>query len=127
MNKAVIALGSNIQPRIHIEKAKKLIAGRFMALAESKFVQTKPIGYINQNYFTNGAVLIETPMNFDELNTALKEIETALGRKRGALHFGPRTIDLDIVVWNSQVIHRDFFERDFLKKSVLELLPDLKF
>ena len=54
-------------------------------------------------------------------------MEKDLGRVASAERFGPRTIDLDIVVWNGKVVDKDFYSRDYLKESVLELLPDLQY
>ena len=127
MSKVIIGFGSNIYPHTNIEKAKEHLARHVQILAESRFVETIPIGCISKNNFINGAVLIETSLNPEALNVALKSIEAALGRKKGAPKFAPRTIDLDIVVWDNRIMHKDFFERDFLQNSVLELLPNLKF
>ena len=57
----------------------------------------------------------------------LKDIEYTLGRKKNDHAFGPRTIDLDILVWNGQITNKDFFERKFVQEAVLEIFPDLKF
>lgn len=125
MNKAVIGLGSNIDPQINIPAARHILAQKFKVLKESTFKQTKAIGPISQPDFINGAVLLETELNEDQLTGGLKDIEQSLGRKRTDFRFGPRTIDLDIVVWNGVVVDPDFYSRDFLRESVLEILPSL--
>lgn len=127
MNKAIIGLGSNIEPKKNIKKARDLIAERFQVIGESDFVQTKPIGYTNQDDFINGAIFIATDLSINDLKPVLHEIEQDLGRKASPIKFGPRTIDLDIVVWNNKIIDQDFHTRDFLKNSVLQLLPQLKY
>lgn len=125
MNRAVISLGSNIDPEAHIRKAREQIGLQHCILAESAIVETEPIGFTEQPNFLNGTVLIETDMDFVELDDWLHQIEKQLGRVRGSNRFGPRTIDLDIVVWNGRVVDQDIRERDFLRKSVLEVWPDL--
>jgi 2-amino-4-hydroxy-6-hydroxymethyldihydropteridine diphosphokinase len=125
MNIAVISVGSNIDPQVNIERARCLLAGEHELLGESSFVRTKPIGYLKQPDFLNGAFLISTELDQEELEKNLKEIEKALGRVKTAIKFGPRTIDLDIVVWNGNVISRDFYERDFVRNACCDLLPEL--
>lgn len=127
MNKAVIGFGSNIDPEKNIAKARHLITNAFTILGESEFVRTKPVGFTEQDDFINGSMHIETELKFEQLKQTLKEIEGRLGRKVSSIKFGPRTIDLDIVIFNGKVVDQDFYERDFLKNSVLELIPDLKY
>jgi 2-amino-4-hydroxy-6-hydroxymethyldihydropteridine diphosphokinase len=127
MNQVVIGLGSNIAPQENIQKAKSILGQTFRIVAESRFKVTKPIGHIRQPNFTNGSVFIETKIGIGELKAALKTIESKLGRDSHKEPFGPRTIDLDIVVWNHRIVDEDFYRRAFLKRSVLELIPDLKY
>jgi 2-amino-4-hydroxy-6-hydroxymethyldihydropteridine diphosphokinase len=126
-NKAVIGLGSNIDPQANIVRAVDILKTKFFVLAQSKFVRTKPIGPCGQEDFINGAVLIETHLDLYELRAFLKHLETEMGRKRDNNPFSSRVIDLDLTVWNGQVLDKDFYERDFLKKATLELVPDLKY
>ncbi|OGX37068.1 MAG: 2-amino-4-hydroxy-6-hydroxymethyldihydropteridine diphosphokinase [Omnitrophica WOR_2 bacterium RIFCSPHIGHO2_02_FULL_52_10] len=127
MNQAVIGLGSNIAPQENLRKARSILSRKFRIVSESRFRTTRPIGEIRQPDFINGSVLIETASGIDELKAALKAIESQLGRDGSQDPFGPRTIDLDIVVWNKTVVDRDFYRREYLKHSVLELLPDLDY
>jgi len=127
MNKAIIGLGSNINPEENIQKAAKLLAEYFHVLNQSRFIKTKPIGYVDQADFINGTVFLETDLNQEQLTASLKNIENQLGRKRSEIKFGPRTIDLDIIVFNDKIVDQDFYERDFVQKSTLELVPDLKY
>ncbi|MCR4336616.1 MAG: 2-amino-4-hydroxy-6-hydroxymethyldihydropteridine diphosphokinase, partial [Candidatus Omnitrophica bacterium] len=62
----------------------------------------------------------------DNLKRELKKIEYDLGRpQRKEKSLGPRTIDLDILVWNDRVVSSDVYSRDFVKKAVEELNPRL--
>ena len=127
MNQAIIAVGSNIDPQKNIALAREILAKDFELVAETDFVSTKPVGYTQQPDFLNGAVLIRTDLKLEPLRQHQKKIEDTLGRRRTILAFGPRTVDLDIVVWNGKLLDPDFYERDYLKKAVLELMPDLKY
>tara|TARA_Y100000310_G_scaffold57396_1_gene52597 strand:- start:7604 stop:7858 length:255 start_codon:yes stop_codon:yes gene_type:complete len=71
-------------------------------------------------------LLIATELGFDELKESLKEIEIELKREKTENKAGPRTIDLDIAVWNSELKDKHVLEWDFLKNSVKELLPELE-
>lgn len=125
MNQAVIGVGSNINPERNISQARKLIEKKMQLLKRSNFVITKPIGFKDQPDFHNGAWLIKTSSDLDALKEFLHHIENQLNRIRTENKFGPRTIDLDVVVWNHHIIDEDVYKRDFLKESVLELCPEL--
>ena len=127
MNQAIIAVGSNIDPDTNIAKALEILARDFEVVAETDFVSTKPVGYTQQPDFLNGAILVRTDLKLEPLRQHLKQIEDTLGRRRGVLSFGPRTVDLDIVVWNGKLLDPDFYEREYLKKVVLELDPGLRY
>lgn len=125
MNRVIIAVGSNINPDYHIAQARQTLKDSDQLISESNFVRTTPIGLTGQADFTNGAFLIETSLNPQELKQWLRELEDALGRVRDTNKFGPRTLDLDIVVWNEEIVDSDVYSREFLKQSVLELCPKL--
>lgn len=125
INTSVIGLGSNIDPQLNIARARELLKAEFRVLGESRFVQTSPVGYTEQDDFINGAVHIETDLTLKDLSGRLKQLEDELGRQRSAIKHGPRSIDLDVVVYNGEIIDKDFYERDFLRDSVLELIPKL--
>jgi 2-amino-4-hydroxy-6-hydroxymethyldihydropteridine diphosphokinase len=126
MNRAAIALGSNIRPEDHIPEAISCLQKRVRILSQSKFVTTQPLGFSDQPDFVNGVLLVETKMERPEIEEWLHAIEDEIGRIRGKNKYGPRTIDLDVVAWNGEIVHWDVRERDFLKKAVLQVLPQLK-
>ncbi len=121
MNEAIIGIGSNIEAEKNITKMLVLLKNQVEVLKISSMIKTKPIGIINQADYTNGAVKINTELDQKQLNSILKKIEDVMGRDRTAPKFGPRCIDLDIVVWNDKIIDDDYYTRDFLRKSVEEL------
>jgi 2-amino-4-hydroxy-6-hydroxymethyldihydropteridine diphosphokinase len=121
MNTAIIGIGSNINAGYNILRMLKILGKEVEILKVSKFLRTKPIGNEHQPDFTNGAVKIRTDLDRDALNLLLKRIEDEMGRDRSVPKFGPRTIDLDIVVWNGEIVDEDYYTRDFLQKSVEEI------
>ena len=125
MNTAIVGIGSNIEPEENISLALALLKKYHSVLSESEIVFTKPIGYLNQPDFHNGAVLLHTQMSFETLKSWLKGIENRLGRRRTSNKNGPRTIDLDIVIWNGTVVDPNIKHRTFLKNAILELLPNI--
>ena len=125
-HEVVIGLGSNIDPEANLEQAVQELKSRFKVSKRSQWTRTKPIGIQDQPDFYNGALLMETELEQQSLRKELKRIEDILGRDRSLPKFGPRTIDLDILIWNKKVVDEDYYERDFLRKGVEEIIPDLK-
>ena len=125
MNFAIISLGSNIEPEKNIRKSKAILSAEFRVLRETIPVKTKPMEFKQQPDFINMAILVETRKTLQELNKKLKETEKLLGRIKTENKAGPRTIDLDAVVWNLKLKDRHVLEWPFLKASVKELLPEL--
>ena len=123
----VIGAGSNIDPHAHVRMARKKIGESLELLSESDWIETEPIGYADQDAFLNGVFLVRTKKQKAELAEWLRGVEAGLGRVRTENKFGPRTIDLDIVVWDGEVVDADFYTRGFLKRAVLQVLPDLKY
>ena len=121
MNEVFIGIGSNIDADNNILKVLEILKNQVQIDKVSSLQKTKPIGIENQPDFINLAIKIKTILNFDDLTKLLKLIEDEMGRDRSAPKFGPRCIDLDIVVWNGEIVDDDYFTRDFLKKSVDEI------
>ena len=126
MNTAVISAGSNINPHENLFKAEELLRRELRVLACAGRLVTKPVGFSDQPDFVNTAFLVETALDMPSLNAYLKSVETSLGRVRGPEKSGPRSIDLDIAVFNGTVVDEDVFERDFLRKLILEVAPQMK-
>jgi len=117
-NVCIIGIGSNINAETNIEKMLEILQKRVFVIKISPMIKTTPIGIADQPDYTNGAAKIETELDQQKLNSMLKSIEDELGRDRTGPKFGPRTMDLDIVVWNGEIVDPDYYTRDFLEKSV---------
>ena len=122
MNEVVIGIGSNIDAEFNIEKALEILGILVRIEKVSSFIKTKPVGITDQPDFTNGAVKVKTDYGAKELKKKLKGIEDQLGLDRSAAKFGPRCIDLDIIVWNGEIVDRDYYTRDFLRQNVSEVI-----
>ena len=125
-NEVVIALGSNIEPEENLELAVVALKSKFKVSKRSLWIRTKPIGILDQPDFYNGVLIMETELGMESLKQELKRIENLMGRDRSKPKFGPRMIDLDILIWNGKVIDNDYYDRDFLQKGVEEILPDFE-
>lgn len=121
MNIVVIELGSNIDPDVNTAAAIAKLKSRYKILGVSGFIKTAPIGNTEQPDYLNGAVVLETEENLTVLKAHLKEIESEMGRAAGK-SCSPREMDLDIIVWNGEVIHKDYADRDFVRDTVHDAL-----
>ena len=96
----------------------------------SELIETKPYGVTDQPDFLNGAIFIRTLYEADELLKKIHEIEAKLGRERKE-HWGPRTIDLDILYFDDEVIeseeltvpHIEIEKREFVLEPLNEIAP----
>ena len=97
----------------------------------SDFYETEPVGYKEQEWFVNCAVEIETGLNPQELLLLCRMIESELGRER-KIKYGPRIIDLDILLYNNDIIdttelkipHPEMHKRRFVLKPLSDIAPD---
>jgi len=130
--KAVIALGSNLENRrlnldIAITKLEELLG----ELTVSQYFETKPVGGPAQDDFINAVVIANSKLPADQLLTELLAIENEMGRVR-EVHWGPRIIDLDLIVHGDQVIDTVFLKlphplaasREFVLEPWLSIDPD---
>jgi len=133
--RAAIALGSNIEdPEAQVARAFDEIAALpgTKLLKRSSLHRTKPVGYADQPDFVNAMALVETSLEPRALLDALLAIEKKHKRVR-AIPNGPRTLDLDIIVYGSRVIdepglkvpHPRAKERDFVMVPLREVWPEV--
>jgi 2-amino-4-hydroxy-6-hydroxymethyldihydropteridine diphosphokinase len=105
MNRAFVALGSNIRPEQNLREAMRRLASHCSVLAVSPVYETQPVGTIDQPNFLNAAACIETDLDAAALKKeVLEPIENELKRVRTADKNAPRTIDLDITLFNEEVL-----------------------
>jgi 2-amino-4-hydroxy-6-hydroxymethyldihydropteridine diphosphokinase len=101
-----VSLGSNIEPEKNLAAAIQLLRERCVVLALSSAYRTPPMGFTEQADFLNMAVKLTTPLSpLDFKSSVLAPIEQRLGRVRDPLNKNaPRTIDLDISLWDDAVL-----------------------
>ena len=124
-----MALGSNLGDRVfNIEAAlSKMREQNIRIIKISSLYETKAMYYDDQDAFLNGVCQIETNLKPLELLDVLQSIENDLGRER-IIDKGPRTIDLDIILYNKDVFehprlnvpHKLMLEREFVLRPVAE-------
>lgn len=130
---AYIAVGSNLGDSYDlIEAAKESLTAsdEVELIKESSLISTKPYGVLDQPDFVNGLWKIRTVYEPYELLDELNEIEAHLGRQR-LIHWGPRTIDLDIIYYDDLVLdtkrltipHIDMANRTFVLEPLNEVDP----
>ena len=128
---AYIALGSNLgQREVFLAQARRAIAAlaNTRVLGQTEAEETAPIGPIAQGPFLNQMVAIETELSPQDLLVELKRIETDAGRER-TTRWGPRTLDLDIVLFEQQTVrepgltvpHPELSNRDFWLRELTAL------
>lgn len=133
---AYIALGSNMGDRAgYLDGAVKQLLqdDDFKELKKSTWIETAPYGGVVQDDFLNGVLKVQTLLSPSQLLNRLHDIEAAADRKR-EVHWGPRTLDLDILFYDDLVLdaedliipHPDLQNRSFVLKPMCELAPFLR-
>ena len=132
-----MGLGANLGDREGaIRSAVDLLGAEsgIEVVAVSRLRETDPVGYLDQPRFLNGAAALETDLAAGVLLARLLDVERRLGRERtGEERFGPRTIDLDLLLYGQEEIHEPgltvphprLTERRFALEPLHELEPDL--
>lgn len=124
INEAIIGIGSNINPEENITSGLQTLKEQFTVLAETECLKTKAIGTIIQPDFINCACLLSCTLEQESLKVALKKIEVEHGRKQSGP--GPRTLDLDILIWNEKLIDEEIYEIPFWQDFIKQLKPNMK-
>ena len=117
-NEFIIAISSNQEPLRQIEAVKNVLQQTFPKAVFSDFVPTKAIGDHYKTPFFNGAARIVTSLSLEALTTLLKHMEQQAGRTPEMKAAGIVPIDLDIIVYNGSIIHRDYIRFPFVRKAV---------
>ncbi|ELQ6107737.1 2-amino-4-hydroxy-6-hydroxymethyldihydropteridine diphosphokinase [Cronobacter turicensis] len=138
MTLVFIALGSNLaEPLSQVNNALAALARipHSRIVTTSSFYRTPPLGPQDQPDYLNAAVALETTLSAEELLDNTQRIELEQGRVRKAERWGPRTLDLDIMLFGDATInierlivpHYDMKNRAFMLLPLSEIAPALRF
>lgn len=133
---AYVGLGSNLDnPAQQLEAAFELLdeIPRSRLVARSSLYRSAPFGGVEQPDFINAVAALLTMLTARELLQKLQGIERKRGRERGGVRWGPRVLDLDLLVFSNarmdepglEVPHPGIAERNFVLLPLCELAPDL--
>jgi 2-amino-4-hydroxy-6-hydroxymethyldihydropteridine diphosphokinase len=136
VTRVYVGIGANLGDRqAMIVRAVEALAARpgVAVLRRSTLRETEPWGMVDQPRFLNGAVELETELEPRDLLAVLLDIERELGRTRDGARWGPRSIDLDVLVYGDVVIdepglvvpHPRLAQRRFALEPLAELDPGL--
>lgn len=133
---AYVALGSNMgDKKKYLDDALTELSKHMdiRLIRTASYIETEPYGGVEQDSFLNSMCCIETLLSPEELLEELHRIEQLADRKR-EIHWGPRTLDLDIIYFDDVVMatedliipHIDMANRTFVLKPLCELAPYLR-
>jgi 2-amino-4-hydroxy-6-hydroxymethyldihydropteridine diphosphokinase len=134
-NTAMISIGSNMGKRGKNCRRGIKALGKEQHVditGTSLFYRTAPVHYTDQRWFVNAAVRINTLLNPHGLLEILKSIERGMGRQENAVRFGPRILDMDIVLFGEEIIdskglvipHPRMHERAFVLQPLCDISPE---
>ncbi|MGB5490516.1 MAG: 2-amino-4-hydroxy-6-hydroxymethyldihydropteridine diphosphokinase [Woeseiaceae bacterium] len=133
---AYVGLGSNLQgPAGQLENAFDMLAAlpQTRLIARSSLYRSAPFGGVEQPDFVNAAAALLTRLTAKQLLAELQQIEARRGRERGDIRWGPRVLDLDLLVYGNEIIqdtdlvvpHPGIAERNFVLLPLCEVAPGL--
>lgn len=132
-NTVYLGIGSNLGDKeANLKEAIRLLEEdkECRVVRISDFRITQPVGGVEQDDFLNGAIALKTLKSPEELLSLIGSIETALKRER-IIHWGPRTMDLDILFYEDKVIntedliipHKELANREFVLEPLCDIAP----
>ncbi len=123
---AVLGLGSNIEPYCNLPRAVEMLEGQVKLVAMSRAWETPAVGHAGAPDYINAALLVRTTLDPPELKSrVIRPIEAALGRVRTQDKNAPRPIDIDLLLYDGQVLDPQIWRQAYLAVPVAELFPNL--
>ncbi|HSL28454.1 MAG TPA: 2-amino-4-hydroxy-6-hydroxymethyldihydropteridine diphosphokinase [Anaerolineales bacterium] len=123
LHHAYLSLGSNIQPEYHLIHAVEQLQNYGTLKKLSSAWESESVGAEGPNYL-NACVLLSTSMQAEELKQeVLLPLEAELGRQRSADRFAPRTMDIDIVIFDDRSCDPKYWEQAFVVVPLAEIYP----
>lgn len=123
LHQAYLSLGSNIWPESYLPKAIQLLGEHGQVVEISSVWESHAVGSDGPN-FLNACLLFLTNLSAYDLNEQMiREIEAELGRMRTADKNSPRTIDIDILLFDNKPLNVEFWDYAFVAVPLAELIP----
>jgi 2-amino-4-hydroxy-6-hydroxymethyldihydropteridine diphosphokinase len=134
VTEAFVALGSNIEPEAHLSQAARLLREGFVTTRFSACYRNPAFGFVGAD-FINAVAGFDTALSVEALITALRRIETQCGRGPADPRWGPRAIDVDLLLYGQLVASTpdytlprpDLARRIYMLGPLAELAPDLRY
>ncbi|MGD2186357.1 MAG: 2-amino-4-hydroxy-6-hydroxymethyldihydropteridine diphosphokinase [Desulfobacterales bacterium] len=133
---AYISAGSNMEDRL--QNCRKGIeslttSGNSRILTQSRIYKTEPVDYEDQDWFINMMIKLETAYDPFQLLDRIEDIQRAAGRWHDPIRFGPRILDLDIILYDDRIIdaerlvvpHPRMHKRRFVLKPICDIDPSI--
>ena len=132
----IISVGSNIgDKRANCRQSidHLLDSGNASLVKASRFYRTSPVDFMDQDWFVNAAVKVQTPLEPLDLLATLQSIQQQAGRTKSGIRFGPRVLDLDIIFFDQLVLktpaleipHPRMHKRRFVLQPICDIDPDI--
>lgn len=124
MPTAFVSVGSNVDRERNVARALELLRERFGELETSSVYETEPVGFEGDPFF-NLVVAFESEAEPRDIVAALHAIERRCGRKRNDARYGPRTMDLDLLMLDDRIIEDDdvVLPREEIRAHAFVLCP----
>jgi 2-amino-4-hydroxy-6-hydroxymethyldihydropteridine diphosphokinase len=133
---AFLSIGANIgDKKNHCLQGIRMLcqADAIRLMTHAPFYQTEPVDYEDQDWFVNTAIKIETTLDPYELLKKLKCIEQQVGRQPSVVRFGPRILDMDIILFDQivlnsaqlQIPHPRMHKRRFVLQPICDIEPEV--
>lgn len=133
---AIVSIGSNMGDKL--ENCRAAISGldeleHTAVTTRSRFYRTAPVDYLDQDWFVNAAVKIDTRLTPYQLLEALQKMQRLAGRENDPIRFGPRILDLDIIFYDDLAIetpelvipHPRMHKRRFVLQPICDIDPTI--
>jgi 2-amino-4-hydroxy-6-hydroxymethyldihydropteridine diphosphokinase len=133
MSTIYVSIGSNVEPERHICVARKALESVFAAVRFSPVYRTAAVGFDGDD-FLNLVAACETDKPVEDVDALMDALEQANGRDCNAPRFAPRTLDLDLLLYDDLVIEqeglrlprKDIMKYAFVLKPLVDIAPDIR-
>lgn len=117
-NRVILCLGSNWDCESNINSADELLREYFNPIHFSESVYTEPVGLPASGLFLNQTVIAYTDNGLEEVKQSLKEMEKVLGRMPDSKEKGQIPIDIDLLLWNNEILKPADWEKEYVQLLV---------